>query len=190
MEDDQCAVQFLLSSMSPLSKKKTLKRAAITLAFTPVMKKLQNTYNIQLRTERLFTEDQQYLSPLGEKIAAFMLLDDNSFSCPDKDKEGVRYRRDTLEVLHEKFMCEEMVECHYSTFRQNIPKNIRKPKPGDWGTSLCKTCLNPELKMEALLPSSVDTSGLTLDGIAGMTAAEQKALITRFKGDTFTTYKE
>ena len=67
VEDDQCAVQFLLSSMSPLSKKKTLKRAATTPAFTPVMKKLRNTHNIQLRTERLFTEDQQYLSPLGEK---------------------------------------------------------------------------------------------------------------------------
>ena len=92
-----------------------------------------------------------------------MLLDDNSFSCPDKDKEGVCYRRDTLEVLHEKFMWEEMVECHYSTFTHNIPQNIRKPKPEDWGTSLCKTCLNPELKMEALLSSSVDTSGLTLD---------------------------
>ena len=44
--------------------------------------------------------------------------------------------------------------------------------------------------MEALLPSSVDTSGLTLDGIVGITAAEQKALLTRFKGDTLVTYKE
>ena len=137
VEDDQCAVQFLLSSMSPLSKKKTLKRAATTLAFTPVMKKLRNTYNIQLRTERLFTEDQQYLSPLGEKIAAFMLLDDNSFSCPDKDKEGVRYRRDTLEVLHEKFMCEEMVECHYSTFTQNIFPKTSESQSQETGAPVC-----------------------------------------------------
>ena len=44
--------------------------------------------------------------------------------------------------------------------------------------------------MEALLSSSVDTSGLTLDGIVGITAAEQNALLTRFKGDTLVTYKE
>ena len=28
--------------------------------------------------------------------------------------------------------------------------HIMKPSPNDWGTCLCRTCLNPEIKLEAL----------------------------------------
>ena len=31
-----------------------------------------------------------------------------------------------------------------------IPSNIVKSKPQDWGICLCISCLNPQLKMEAL----------------------------------------
>ena len=47
-------------------------------------------------------------------------------------------------------MAEYNVECHYSTFCSYVPTNIVKPRPQDWGTCLCMTCLNPELKLEAL----------------------------------------
>ena len=65
-------------------------------------------------------------------------------------KKGVHYRRDTIEILHEKFLAEAMAECSISTFASYLPKNVVKPKPEDWGTSLCEMCLNPELKIEGL----------------------------------------
>ena len=49
---------------------------------------------------------------------------DNSFGCPDKKKEGVRYRRDTIEVLPEKFMSETMIECSARSFGRYVPENI------------------------------------------------------------------
>ena len=162
---DASATSFLLSSMSPLSKKKTLKRSATTPGFTPIKKRMRNEMNIQIHTDRIFTEDEDYLPELAEKVVHFMMQDDNSFRCPDKDKEHIRYRRDTLEVLHHKFMCEENVDCSYHSFCRYVPDMIKKPKPEDWGKSLCKTCLNPESKLDGLKASSVDLSGVTLEGL-------------------------
>ena len=84
----------------------------------------------------------------------------NSFECPDKKKEGIRYWRDTIEVLHEKFMCETMIECSEHSFSRYIPENILKPKPEDWGTSVCKVCLNPQVKVEGLKNSNVTVNRL------------------------------
>ncbi|CAF4815704.1 unnamed protein product, partial [Rotaria sp. Silwood2] len=36
------------------------------------------------------------------------------------------------------------MECSYSTFTRHIPSYIIPPKPSDWGTCLCMTCLNPQ----------------------------------------------
>ncbi|CAF2801426.1 unnamed protein product [Rotaria sp. Silwood2] len=42
------------------------------------------------------------------------------------------------------------MECSYSTFTRHIPSYIISPKPSDWGTCLCMTCLNPQLKSERI----------------------------------------
>ena len=73
--------------------------------------------------------------------------DEISMKCPDKKKEN---RLDYLHVLHEKFLSEYQVECSYSHFCKLVPNDIVGPKPQDWGSCLCQTCLNPQLKMEAL----------------------------------------
>ena len=52
-------------------------------------------------------------------------------------------------VLHEKFQAEHK-EISYSWFCKLTPDNIVKPKPQDWGTCLCRTCQNPEMKLEAV----------------------------------------
>ena len=36
-------------------------------------------------------------------------------------------------------------------FCKLVPKDIVRSKPKDWGTCLCQTCLNPQLKIEACL---------------------------------------
>ena len=82
-----------------------------------------------------------------------MLNDENSIVVPDfkKSKKGLRYRLLSLKDLHLKFSLElSDIECSYETFTRFIPEIIIKPKPEDWGTCLCMTCLNPELKLEAI----------------------------------------
>ena len=91
---------------------------------------------MQVHNDRLFTNEEIPVSVLGEKMIAFMLDNYNSFECPDKKKEEVRNRRDTIEILHKKFLAEAMVEFSLSTFAWYLPKNVVKPKLEDWGTSL------------------------------------------------------
>ena len=33
----------------------------------------------------------------------------------------------------------------------DVPYYVKKAGPSDWGTCLCRTCLNPELKIEKLI---------------------------------------
>ena len=86
---------------------------------------------------------------LSQKAVNFMRDNENSMTCPDKKKEKLRYRLDYFHVLHKKFLSEYQVECSYSHFCKLVPNDVR-PKPQDWETCLCQTCLNPQLKMEAL----------------------------------------
>ena len=109
---------------------------------------------------------------------------DNSFECPDKKKEGIRYRRDTIEVLHKKFKCETMTECSARSFGRSVPENILKPKPENQGTSLCKVCLNLQLKVEELKNSNV-----TVDWLLSLTNKELKEFEKQFSTDFLITYK-
>ena len=43
-----------------------------------------------------------------------------------------------LHMLHDKFLAETDIDCHYATFAKYVPVNIVKPSASDWGTCLCK----------------------------------------------------
>ena len=146
---------------------------ASTPLYTPVKSKCRKLSNIRLH-KCLFKPNESSASNLGEKVMAFMLSDDNSFQCLDKKKENVHYRKDTLEVLHEKLMAEENIDGSYCHSCHYIPEEIVKPGPEDWGTSLCKTCLNPELKVEALKTSNDNETGVTIDWLLSLNKKEQK----------------
>ena len=68
---------------------------------------------------------------------------------------------------------------HYS------PANVVKPKPEDWGPSLCKVCLNPELKVEAL-----KEPGVNLEWLLSLDDVQLKNWGDRQKPDELVTYKE
>ena len=72
---------------------------------------IYNYINVQfrIRDERLFTDDDDPVPDFGEKVISFMIDDNNSFECPDKQNEGIRYQRDRTEVLHKKFVCETVI---------------------------------------------------------------------------------
>ena len=69
--------------------------------------------------------------------------------------------------LHQKYLVDMDHSCSYEQQCRYIPDNVIKPKPEDWGTCLCKTCLNPELKfncIKQLLPEvSFDLNETNID---------------------------
>ena len=52
--------------------------------------------------------------------------------------------------LHQKYLIDMDHPVSYPQFCRCVPENIEKPKPEDWGTCLCKACLNPEIKTECI----------------------------------------
>ena len=152
VSEQPSAGQILYGLLTPKTKKKVCAKvnAMDEEEITPIRKVIRK--EVKVRIERRIDEIEKE-SELQKKVADFMLQEPNSVDVPDKKKCGIRYRMSNLHVLHEKFISEssETVEsCSYSWFCKLVPSNIIKPKPQDWGTCLCMTCLNPELKIEAL----------------------------------------
>ena len=50
-----------------------------------------------------------------------------------------------------KFQALENIDGSYETFSQHVPYYVKMAGPSAWGTCLCRTCLNPELKVEKLI---------------------------------------
>ncbi|CAL4091766.1 unnamed protein product [Meganyctiphanes norvegica] len=134
----------ILESVSPTAKKRALRRLKLN---PPNQKSIKR----KLRFDKVHVESGRK-STLKMKIEIFLLQDENSVVVPDikKSKKGIRYRLMTLEDLHQKFVVDEELECSYPQFTRHVPGYIIKPKPEDWGTCLCKTCLNPELKLAVI----------------------------------------
>ena len=59
--------------------------------------------------------------------------------------------------MHEKSLAETSHDCHLSTFYRSVPFFVVKPAASDWGTCLCRTCLNPELKLEKAIKLGILT---------------------------------
>ena len=67
----------------------------------------------------------------------------------------MQYRMGILKNLHYKFEAENKEPCSLSSFRRYVAFNIQKPKPHEWRTCLCITCLNPALKFQRLIDLSL-----------------------------------
>ena len=147
----------LFSSMTPMSKKKTKLKLRDTLS--PGGKRaFRKLLGINLSSEvNLGVEDR---SGMAEKVKSFFDREDVTRVCPDTrkfskdpvtgEKVPLRYRLHYLTMLHSKFLTETTEECCYETFTRHVPHYVKKPKSDEWGTCLCMTCLNPELKLERL----------------------------------------
>ena len=80
-------ISFIMNSMSPISKNETLKRMTSTSGLLPLKKWLRKVANLRLREGRLFTDDEQPIPELDEKVIFSMLNVNKSFECPDKKKK-------------------------------------------------------------------------------------------------------
>ena len=76
-------------------------------------------------------------------------------------------------------------------FCRYVPEQIKKPKPQDWGTSLCKICLNPELKVEGLKSSNVECStDVSVESLISLNNEERKEFTKKMSKKKLVTYKE
>ena len=147
----------LFNSLTPTSKKKAKLRLRDTLS--PGGKRaFRKLLGVNLSNEvNLGVEDR---SGMAEKVKNFFDREDVTRVCPDTrkfskdpvtgEKVPLRYRLHYLTMLHSKFLTETTEECCYETFTRHVPHYVKKPTSEEWGTCLCMTCLNPELKLERL----------------------------------------
>ena len=138
---------IIWDSIPPTSKKKSSKKIALSSKASTANHKLRK--HLGTRLGKVVVRIRKTMT-LENQIEIFMLSDENSIKCPDKKMGHLRYQLPYLHVLHEKFLAEYRIDCSYSNFCKLVPSNIVEPKPQDWGTCLCMSCLNPQLKMEAL----------------------------------------
>ena len=142
----------ILDAVSPHSRKKVYRSLSQHSNFPALKKQLRKEgKRINLR-DSLEEQDEESVArkELSHVVKNFMNEEGNSSECPDKDKTHLRYRLDFLSVLHQKFLAESGRDCSFTQFCRLIPENIIKPKPTDWGTNLCMTCINPQLMLEGL----------------------------------------
>jgi len=149
----------IYSLLSPGTKQKT-KRALSINKPVGFSKKIRTELGINIhKTENLKSTDK---SALCKEVEKFFQRPDITKICPDKkkivtdpsdksSKVQVQYRMGTLKTLHHKFEAENKEPCSLSSFKRYVPFNVQKPKPNDWGTCLCSTCLNPSLKFQRLI---------------------------------------
>ena len=168
----------LIGCVSPRSKKRAVRRLKLN-NISPTISPLKRDLNL----------DRLKVKPLGrpsitkEKVNAFLENDENTIVVPDvkKSKNGICYRMMSIKDLHLKFITDNDVECSYQHFARQVPDNIIKPKPEDWGTCLCMLCLNPELKLECI-KRYLQNVTLTLDNLTDKDYEEEiKSLYKELK---------
>ena len=107
--------------------------------------------NTGINMSKKLPENTNTKSELKVKIEKF--AEENSSEMPDmrNEKKKIRYRHHFLTCLHDDFRYENPeIEVSYTTFSAYWPKNIIKPKPGDYANCVCEKCENPALKIRAL----------------------------------------
>ena len=68
-----------------------------------------------------------------------------------EEQQQICYQLGYTKMLFYKFHALEDIDCCYETFSRNVPYYVKKAGHSDWGTCLCRKCLNPELKVEKLI---------------------------------------
>ena len=162
--------KFIWKSLIPRTKKKTVLKLASHSTPTGVISKIHK--EIGLNLGNLSAKNHSVYSKMSNMCREFFF--DQEYitrTCPDTDKMvknphdpsekvPVRYRLDNIHSLYMQYCAEDRTACSYSLFCKYVPYNVIKPKASDWGTCLCGTCLNPELKVDKLvemkLRSNVD----------------------------------
>ena len=163
-------------------------RNAFTMA-TPVLKRgtisrLRRTTGINFSITTTNTEEEE--SQVKKKIVDF--AKENTIDVPDKKKylKGARFRTASLLSLFNTFESINPGLCTYQTFARYWPALYVKPLASEFGTCLCTTCQNMELKVEALLYRKIifkDEDVFTLDSVIQAARHDNYDLENKFKSE-------
>ena len=153
-ETNTSLAEVIWDNMTPLSKKRT--KLSMGSRELPPNTKRQARKDLGINFSNTVDIRSEKMTSLQERIEFFFNRDDISrekvATNPTNalERKPIRYQLGHSKLLHAKFMAED-VECLYPTFTKYIPYYVRKPSATDWGTSLCGTCLNPQIKLERLV---------------------------------------
>ena len=147
--------QVVCHSLTPNTKKK-IKLNISNSSDTGVNEAFHRVIGVNLSNQINIRASE--MTPLQERTEQFFNNDYVSCVTPDvrKTSDGllIRYALGNYKTLHQKFLSTEE-NCSYQTFLHAVPHYIRKPSASDWGTCLCATCLNPELKLKSLANKNI-----------------------------------
>ena len=123
-------------------------------------------------------------SEVKKKIVEF--AKENTIDVPDKKKylKGARFRTASLLSLFNTFESMNPGICTYQTFAKYWPALYVKPLASEFGTCLCTTCQNMELKVESLVIRKIifkDEDIFTLDSVIRAAREENYDLENEFK---------
>ena len=150
--------KFLWNSLTPKSRRK----AKLKLKETDTPAGLSHQFGEELGVNFSNSISSSYERDSIKTKVDFFNRDDISRLCPDKQKvvknpakpeeqQQIRYQLGYTKTLFYKFQALENIDCSCETFSRHVPYYVKKAGPSDWGTCLCRTCLNPELKIEKLI---------------------------------------
>ncbi|CAF3809581.1 unnamed protein product [Rotaria magnacalcarata] len=148
---------FLFNNLSPGAKKRAaarMRREKQNLA-RGTMERVHNEFGINLSNNNLASTGTVSTSKeLASAIEQFIINDEITRLTPDKkqiiDGQQVRLLLNHLINLHQRFIHETRYDCSFSTFTRHVPSYIVSPKPHEWGTCLCMSYLNPQIKSERI----------------------------------------
>ncbi|CAF1442571.1 unnamed protein product [Rotaria sp. Silwood1] len=144
---------LFINNISPSSKKRATKRLLSEKENLP-RGSVSKLRKLGVNLSNNYDPPSSTPSILQKEIEDFLCQDDISKQAPDKKKQlhgkQIRYLLHHLSTVHQRFVTETGNSCHYSTFTRYVPDFVIKPNANDWGTCLCVTCLNPQMKFEKL----------------------------------------
>ena len=167
--------KFIWKSLTPRTKKKTVLKLASESTPTGFISKICKEIGLNLSNLSAKTIPSTVKSQICLSIENFFYQEYITRICPDtnkmvknphdpSEKVPVRYRLGNIRRLYMQYCAEDRTACSHSLFCKYVPYNVIKLKASDWGTCLCGTCLNSELKVDKLvemkLRSNVDLEEL------------------------------
>ena len=174
-EMNSSLAEVIWGNMTPSSQKKA--KLSMESCELPKTMKSRARKELDINFSKPVNIRCEKQSTLEEKIEMFFNRDDISRVCPDRKKVAVnpsdvhkkkpiRYQLGHSKLLHHKFIAED-IDCSYTTFLKKIPYYIKNPSASDWGTGLCATCLNPQLKIERLVAKKELKNPWCIEDLAG-----------------------
>ena len=154
--------KFIWKSLTTRTKKKTVLKLASESTPTRFISIICKEIGLNLSNLSAKTIPSTVKCQICLSVENFFYQEYITRICPDtnklvknphdpSEKVPVRYRPGNIHSLYMQYCAEDRTACSHSLFCKYVLYNVIKLKASDWGTCLCGTCLNSELKVDKLV---------------------------------------